>query len=256
MSLSTWRLQNRTSVLSTCCFVYTMIEQSCVLDVVHRTTFHRHMAHQGGPLCVLKRNPMIVIVIWTWTSGVSGETDCWFESAVHLQLRIQSCGTGRVYTYSRLTECFYYLRNVQDLLTDRETPYEIRFGEPCKGSILSFAVVVEHHSISARDLSIILQFGKIVLSGIFLGFELIAEEFGQEIFWQQKWKIWKSTHRIFILEEPTSVTDDRANISGRNLEFRESTARRQPTVWRKDFSRELHDELEESQPTEPIFDRS
>ena len=44
-------------VLSTCCFVYTMIEQSCVLDVVHCTTFHRHVAHQAGPLCALKRNP-------------------------------------------------------------------------------------------------------------------------------------------------------------------------------------------------------
>ena len=30
------------SVLSTCCFVCTLIEQSCVLDVVHCTTFHRH----------------------------------------------------------------------------------------------------------------------------------------------------------------------------------------------------------------------
>ena len=28
-----------------------MIEQSCVLDVEHRTTFHRHVAHQAGPLC-------------------------------------------------------------------------------------------------------------------------------------------------------------------------------------------------------------
>ena len=45
------------AVLSTCCFVCTMIEQSCVLDVVHCTTFHRHLAHQAGPLCALKRNP-------------------------------------------------------------------------------------------------------------------------------------------------------------------------------------------------------
>ena len=43
-------------VLSTCCFVFMMIEQSCVLDVEHRTTFHRHVAHQAGPLCALKRN--------------------------------------------------------------------------------------------------------------------------------------------------------------------------------------------------------
>ena len=45
------------TVLSTFCLVFMMIEQSCVLDVEHRTTFHRHVAHQAGPLCALKRNP-------------------------------------------------------------------------------------------------------------------------------------------------------------------------------------------------------
>ena len=45
-------------------FVYMMIEQSCVLDVVHRTTFHRHVAHQAGPLCALKRNPHNGHSIW------------------------------------------------------------------------------------------------------------------------------------------------------------------------------------------------
>ena len=34
-----------------------MIEQSCVLDVEHHTTFRRHVAHQAGPLCAYKRNP-------------------------------------------------------------------------------------------------------------------------------------------------------------------------------------------------------
>ena len=29
-------------------------------------------------------------------------------------------------------ECFSYLRNIQDLLSDRKTPYERRFGESCK----------------------------------------------------------------------------------------------------------------------------
>ena len=44
------------SVLSPPCFVFMMIEQSCVLDVEHRTTFRRHVAHQAGPLCAFKRN--------------------------------------------------------------------------------------------------------------------------------------------------------------------------------------------------------
>ena len=36
-------------------------------------------------------------------------------------------------------ECHCYLRNVPDLLSDRETPYERRFGEPSKGSIIQFS---------------------------------------------------------------------------------------------------------------------
>ena len=35
--IRTSSVHNLGIVLSTCCFVYTMIEQSCVLDVVHRT---------------------------------------------------------------------------------------------------------------------------------------------------------------------------------------------------------------------------
>ena len=91
MSLSTWRLQNRTSVLSTCCFVYTMIEQSCVLDVVHCTTFHRHVAHQAGPLCALKRNPHdrhshLNMDIWCfWWNGLLVWECCTF-TASHLVL--------------------------------------------------------------------------------------------------------------------------------------------------------------------------
>ena len=64
--------------------------------------------------------------------------------------------------------------NVQDLLADGKTPYERRFGETLKGPIIPFGAMVEHPPISARDQSRIHQFGKKVLPGIFLGFELIA----------------------------------------------------------------------------------
>ena len=33
-------------------------------------------------------------------------------------------------------ECYCYLRNLQDLLSDRKTPYERRFGEPLKGPVI------------------------------------------------------------------------------------------------------------------------
>ena len=65
-------------------------------------------------------------------------------------------------------ECYCYLRNIQDLLSDGKTPYERRFGQPFKGPIVPFGAMVEYNPISAKDLSRLHQFGKKVLPGIFL----------------------------------------------------------------------------------------
>ena len=62
-------------------------------------------------------------------------------------------GTSAVLLHSRLDdkwwsdsmECYCYLRNVQDLLAERETPYGRRFGEPVKGPIILFGAMVEYH---------------------------------------------------------------------------------------------------------------
>ena len=48
-------------------------------------------------------------------------------------------------------ECYTYLRNVTDLLSDGKTPYERRFGQPCKGPIIPFGSLVEHYHFSAKD---------------------------------------------------------------------------------------------------------
>ena len=50
-------------------------------------------------------------------------------------------------------ECHCYLRNVQDLLAERKTPYERRFGGPFKGPKMPFGAMEEYHPISARDQS-------------------------------------------------------------------------------------------------------
>ena len=72
-------------------------------------------------------------------------------------------------------ECYCYLRNIQDLLSDGKTPYEKRFGEPFQGPIIRFGSMVEYHPISATDLSRLHQFGtKKVLPRIFLGYVLYA----------------------------------------------------------------------------------
>ena len=56
-------------------------------------------------------------------------------------------------------ECYTYLRNVTDLLSDGKKPYETRFLQPFKGPIIPFGSLVEYHPITAKDQSRIHQFG-------------------------------------------------------------------------------------------------
>ena len=72
-------------------------------------------------------------------------------------------------------ECDTHLRNMQDLLSDGKTPYERRFGKPFNGPIIPFGSLFEYYPISAKDQSRIHEFGKKVLSGLFLGYVLHAE---------------------------------------------------------------------------------
>ena len=72
-------------------------------------------------------------------------------------------------------ECYTYLRNVTDLLSDGKTPCERRFGQPFEGPTVPFGSLVEYHPITAKDQSRIHQFGKKVLPGLFLGYALYAE---------------------------------------------------------------------------------
>ena len=51
-------------------------------------------------------------------------------------------------------ECYTCLRNVQDLLSDGKTPFDRRFGKPCKVPIIPFGSLVEYYPISAKDQSI------------------------------------------------------------------------------------------------------
>ena len=42
-------------------------------------------------------------------------------------------------------ECYTYLRNVTDLLSDGKTPYERRFGQPFEGPTMPYGSLVECH---------------------------------------------------------------------------------------------------------------
>ena len=72
-------------------------------------------------------------------------------------------------------ECYTYLRNVTDLLSDGKTPYERRFGQPFRGPIIPLGSLVEYHPITAMDKSRIHQFGKKVVPGLFFGYPCTRE---------------------------------------------------------------------------------
>ena len=104
-------------------------------------------------------------------------------------------------------ECYTYLRNVTDLLSDGKTPYERRFGKPFEGPIIPFGSLVEYHPITAKDQSRIHQFGKKVLPGLFLGYALHAGG------------IWKGDVLIADLEELETM--DASEIFSKRLDAKE-----------------------------------
>ena len=107
-------------------------------------------------------------------------------------------------------ECYTYLRNVADLLSDGKTPYERRFGQPFKGPIIPFDSLVEYHPITAKDQSRIHQFGKKVFPGLFLGYALYAG------------RIWKGDISVADIEEletmdASEIYSKKTHSKGRNI---------------------------------------
>ena len=143
-------------------------------------------------------------------------------------------------------ECYTFLRNIQDLLSDGKTPQERRFGKPSRGPIIPFGSLVEYYRLSAKDQSRIHQFGKKVLPGLFLGYALYAGG------------IWKGDILVADIEELETVdaseiyskrlnakevmfpkengtfifpaADGRISLSGRDLELRTPTLTRQRPI--------------------------
>ena len=104
-------------------------------------------------------------------------------------------------------ECYCYLRNIQDHMSDGKTPDERRFGEPFKEPTIPFGAILEYHPISVKDLSRLHRFGKKVLPGIFLGYELHAGE------------IWKGDILIADFEELEKI--DASEIHSERLNAKE-----------------------------------
>ena len=163
-------------------------------------------------------------------------------------------------------ECYTYLRNVTDLLSNGKTPYERRFGQPFKGPIIPFGSLVEYYPFSAKDQSRIHQFEKKVLPGWFLdtqctrggiwkGDILVAdiEELetmdASEIYSKRlnaKEVIFPKENGKFIFP----VADGRIKFSGRDQELRTSTLIRDHPI-RGESRRDFLGESEGSLPPPP-----
>ena len=100
-------------------------------------------------------------------------------------------------------ECYCYLRNIQDLLSDGKTPYESRFGMPFNGPVIPFGAMVEYHPSSAKDTSGLHQVGPRVLPGCFLGYVMFAG------------RIWKGDLLIADVEELAQM--DASELHARRL---------------------------------------
>ena len=129
-------------------------------------------------------------------------------------------------------ECYTYLRNVTDLLSDGKTPYERRFGQQFKGPIIPFGSLVEYHPITAKYQSRIHQFGKKVLPGLFLGYALYAGG------------IWKGDVLVADLEELETV--DASEIYSERLNAKK-------VIFPKEKGEFIfHSQMDESNPLEEI----
>ena len=104
-------------------------------------------------------------------------------------------------------ECYTYLRNIEDLLSDGKTLYERRFRATFNGPVIPFVAMVEYHHISATDQSRIHQFGKKVLPGLFFGYALYAGG------------IWKGDALVGDIEELETM--DASEIYSRRLNAKE-----------------------------------
>ena len=77
--------------------------------------------------------------------------------------------------WADLMDCYCYLRNIQDLLSDVKTLHERRDGLPFDGPIFPFGAMVENDPISAQDQLRLHHFGTKVSPGEFLGYALHKE---------------------------------------------------------------------------------
>ena len=93
-------------------------------------------------------------------------------------------------------ECYTYLRNVTDLLSDGKTPYERRFGQPFKGPIFPFGSLVEYHLQLRRISQESINLERKSFLDCSSDMHCTRGEFGRVTYWSQTLRSWRQwTHR-------------------------------------------------------------
>ena len=126
-----------------------------------------------------------------------------------------------------------------------KTPYERRFGEPSKGQVIPFGSMIEYHSISAKDLSRLHQFGPKVVPGILLGHALHAERIWKGDIWVADIKELERMDAIEIHAGRLNAKEVMTPMSGENFIFPIADGKVK-TIWRRTGSENIH--FETGQP--------
>ena len=113
-------------------------------------------------------------------------------------------GTSAVLLQSGLNEswwadsmqCFIYLRNVTDLLSDGKTPYERRFGQPFKGPIIPFGSSVAFTLFLRRTSQESINLERKFYLDCSSDTLCTRGEFGRATYWLQTLRSWRRwTHQ-------------------------------------------------------------
>ena len=91
-------------------------------------------------------------------------------------VRCVCCNQSRMNKETKSVECYYYLRNVEDYLTDVGNIFWRTIWRPSRRYIFSVWSYEWLSSYYNKDQSSLLPFGKKVLSGIFLGHALCTKK--------------------------------------------------------------------------------
>ena len=78
--------------------------------------------------------------------------------------------------WAEAMECYCYLRNLQDLPPDGQTPYERRFNSPFDEPVIPFEAEAQFYRVPAKDQGRVHQFGTEVLPGIFMRIRHVRDE--------------------------------------------------------------------------------